>query len=152
MSDVGASVVLRSVGADNWRGCAGLEVTPDQTAFVAPVTRYLAMCAYGGTPWHPLAVEAGGRTVGFVMWAVDPTDNSWWIGGLVVDASEQRKGYGEAVVRELIGRARERRHPTVALSYQPDNGVARTLYARLGFVETGETEDDEVVARLRLDQ
>jgi predicted GNAT family acetyltransferase len=33
---------------------------------------------------------------------------------------------------------------------EPDNAVAKALYARLGFVETGETSDDGVVARLQL--
>ena len=37
---------------------------------------------------------------------------------------------------------------TFALTYRPDNIVARRLYASLGFVETGEHQDDEVVARL----
>ena len=35
----------------------------------------------------------------------------------------------------------------MALSYSPENTAARELYASLGFVETGEQEDDEVVAR-----
>ena len=34
-----------------------------------------------------------------------------------------------------------------ALSYAPENTVARSLYASLGFAETGEVDDDEVVAR-----
>ena len=37
-----------------------------------------------------------------------------------------------------------------ALSYGPTNTVARHLYTSMGFVETGEMEDDEVVARLKL--
>jgi diamine N-acetyltransferase len=36
----------------------------------------------------------------------------------------------------------------VALSYAPENRVARDLYLGLGFVESGEVEDDEIVARL----
>ena len=104
-------VSLSEVGAGNWRDCAALEVTEDQRAFVAPVTRYLAMCAYGDTPWRPLAVEADGRVVAFAIWAVDPDDQSYWIGGLVVDAAEQRKGYGRAVVQALLDRARAGRPP-----------------------------------------
>ncbi len=145
-------VSLSDVDAGNWRDCAALEVTEDQRAFVAPVTRYLAMCAYGDTPWRPLAVEADGRVVGFAIWAVDPDDRSYWIGGLVVDAAEQRKGYGRAVVQALLDRARAGGHPSAALSYQPANTAARALYASLGFAETGETDDDEVVARLPLDE
>ena len=65
------TIQLTDVTADNWRACADLEVTPDQQAFVAPVTRYLCLCHYGGV-WRPLAVTAGDEVVGFVMWAVDP--------------------------------------------------------------------------------
>jgi diamine N-acetyltransferase len=38
---------------------------------------------------------------------------------------------------------------TFALSYEPDNTVARRLYASLGFIETGEQEGHELVARLQ---
>lgn len=38
----------------------------------------------------------------------------------------------------------------VSLSYEPDNVIAKTLYASLGFVETGKIEDGELVARLIL--
>jgi diamine N-acetyltransferase len=38
-----------------------------------------------------------------------------------------------------------------ALSYQPKNTVAKHLYSSLGFVETNEWEDDEIVARMVLD-
>jgi len=38
----------------------------------------------------------------------------------------------------------------VALSYDPQNTVARSLYASMGFVETGEISDDETVARRQL--
>jgi diamine N-acetyltransferase len=37
-----------------------------------------------------------------------------------------------------------------ALSYQPANLAARSLYHQLGFVETGEWEGAEVVARFSL--
>ncbi len=141
---------LTPVGPGNWRDCAALDVEDDQRRFVAPVTRYLALCAYGGGPWRPLAIEADERTVGFVMEGTDPADGSYWIGGLVIDASQQRRGYGRAALHELIARARAAGHPSVALSYEAANTVARRLYADLGFVETGETEGEELVARLRL--
>ncbi len=136
--------------ADNWRDVCALEVRADQRDFVAPVTRYLALCAYDDGPWHPLVLRADGRTVGFVMEAIDPTDGSFWIGGLVVDAAEQGRGVGRAAVSELVARARARGCLAAALSYDASNVAARALYASLGFVETGETEGDELVARLTL--
>jgi diamine N-acetyltransferase len=39
---------------------------------------------------------------------------------------------------------------TVAISYEPGNDVARKLYASFGFYETGELDEGEVVALLRL--
>ena len=39
----------------------------------------------------------------------------------------------------------------LALSYAPDNSVARHLYSDLGFIETGELAEDDIVARLRTD-
>jgi len=38
----------------------------------------------------------------------------------------------------------------IGISYEPENEVARKLYAKLGFVETGEVFEGEVVAALKL--
>jgi diamine N-acetyltransferase len=146
---VTVAVELVPLTPQNWRDCADLDVAETQRAFVAPVSRYLCLCHYGET-WKPLAVTADGRVVGFVMWAVDPADQSGWIGGLVVGLAHQRRGYGRAAVLAVLERLRrERGCLSAALSYSPQNAAARGLYASLGFVETGEREDDELVARLR---
>ena len=142
-------IELIDVTADNWRICADLEVSDEQRAFVAPVSRYLCLCHYGGV-WRPLAVTGGDEIVGFVMWAVDPDDGSGWIGGLVVGLEHQGKGYGRAAVLALLERLRREQGCTsAALSYAAENAPARALYSSLGFAEHGEREDDELVARLR---
>src|SRR5438105_4167076 len=82
-------VVLGEVAAGNWRACAALEVADEQEEFVAPVAYYLALCAYGDSPWRPLAVRVRDEVVGFVMWGRDPADGSFWIGGLVIDRRHQ---------------------------------------------------------------
>ena len=140
------AVTLEPITPDNWRACARLKVAPPQERFVAAVTYYLSLCAYDDGPWTPLAVHAGEEIVGFVMWAIDDDDDSFWIGGLVIDERHQRRGYGRAVVEQLVAQA-QRESRTVALSYEPENMTARSLYSRLGFVETGETIDDEIIAR-----
>ncbi len=142
-------LTLTPVGADEWRDVAALEVTEAQRAFVAAPTFYLALCAYGGL-WHPLAVLLGERVIGFVMWAVDPDDGSCWLGGLFIDRRHQRRGHGrQAVEAALDLLAREGGHLRFALSYAADN-PAKSLYAALGFEETTECVDDEVVARRTL--
>lgn len=37
--------------------------------------------------------------------------------------------------------------PVTKDNYVPENAAARVLYASLGFVETGEMDDDEIIAR-----
>lgn len=142
---------LRHVGATNWRGVARLEVEPAQRAFVAEPSYYLALCCYGATGWRPLAVHLGEPVIGFLMWARDEDDGSCWLGGILIDRAFQGRGYGKNAVRAALGMLAERHgFREFALSYRPDNLVARRLYTGLGFEEAGEMEDDEVVARLRL--
>ena len=139
---------LVPVTRENWRDCVALAVRPEQRGFVSEVSFYLCLCSYGDV-WRPLAVVRDGRVAGFVMWGVDD-DGSRWIGGLVVDAAHQGQGIGRATVRALRERLiAEPGCPNVALSYQPENTVARALYRDLGFRETGETEGAELVARWR---
>ena len=83
------------------------------------------------------------------MWAVDPDDHSGLIGGLIIDRVRQRRGFGRATVEALTRRLLESEGcDSCALIYAPGNAAARGLYLSLGFVETGEQEDDEIVARL----
>ena len=143
-------MILDDVHADNWRACTALEVEEPQQRFGASVAYYLALCAYGNSPWRPLAVRAGDEVVGFVMWGIDPADESFWIGGLIIDRRHQRRGYGRAVVAQLLERAASTGHREAALSYHTGNTLAQSLYASMGFVETAELVDDETVARKRL--
>jgi diamine N-acetyltransferase len=143
-------VDLRPVDATSWRACAALEVTDEQRELVAPVTRYLALCAYDDGPWTPWAAHVDGEVVGFAMIGLDPQDDSLWLGGLVVDAASQGGGVGRAIVQEVVARARAEGRACVALSVSPGNERASRLYAGLGFEATGELEDDELVLRLPL--
>ncbi len=138
-------VTLRPVDTSNWREVAGLEVSREQRAFVAEPSYYLALCCYD--TWNPLAIYAGEQAVGFMMWGIDD-DNSCWLGGILIDRAQQRQGYGESAVIEAISMLGEKTGSTsFALSYLPENTVARRLYQKLGFVETGEPEGEEIVAR-----
>jgi len=141
------SVSLHEADSTNFRDLWTIRALRAQSRWVSELPRYVALCRMGGE-WQPLAIHADGRTVGFAMWARDPADGSYWIGGFVIDRREQGKGYGRDALAALIDVLRGKPGcREVALSYAPDNDVARRLYASAGFVETGEREDDEVVAR-----
>lgn len=136
---------LRDVDASNRARCEALEVHPDQRRFVSAVSEYLAGCEAG--PWRPLAIESGGGVVGFAMWAPDPLDGSCTIGGLLIDRAHQGRGVGRAAVLALAEHLEERSECSIlAVTYHPENLPARRLYAAVGFQETGELLEGEVVA------
>lgn len=141
-----ATIEVRAITPALRISVAGLAVEPGQRRFVAPVEHYLELCDRQGSPWRPFAVLEEGEVAGFVMHGIDPDDDSAWIGGLVIDRAHQRRGIGRAVVELLVDRAAAQGRAS-ALSYEPANTVAKSLYERAGFVETGEREGDEVIAR-----
>jgi diamine N-acetyltransferase len=144
-----AQLALRPVNSDNWRDVAKLKVTEAQLEFVAEPCYYLALCCYGKA-WQPLAIYLGKQVIGFLMWAVDPADGSCWLGGILIDQSYQRQGYGRMAIQAAIAKlAKEHGYQNFALSYSPDN-PAKNLYHSLGFIETDEWEGNEVVARMSL--
>ncbi len=142
--DSAVQLTLVDVTADNWRDVADLAPRDDQRRFVpALAARYLLLGIFGDT-WHNLGAFDGDEAVAHVMWGVDDTDGSRWIGGLLVDAAHQGRGVGRRVVELLLERLDPDRGP-IRISYHPDNQASRALFAGLGFVDTGEWEDDERV-------
>jgi len=143
-------VTLHPVDQSNWRAIARLKVFEPQREFIAEPSSYLALCCYG-QDWQPLAISLGDQIIGFMMWSTDEADGSCWLGGILIDRDMQRHGYGRQAVQAAITMLQgQHGYRDFALSYQLANLAARSLYKQLGFVETGEWEGDEVVARLSL--
>ncbi|GAA0586375.1 GNAT family N-acetyltransferase [Paractinoplanes ferrugineus] len=145
----GRDVSLAAITDDNWRAVADVAPTDEQRRFVAALgARYLLLSMRGGL-WNSLAVLAGETVAGHVMWAYDDEGGAHWVGGMLVDAAEQGKGIGRAAMLAVVDRlsdlpgARE-----IRLAYHPENIAAAKLYVSLGFQDTGEREDDDIVAAL----
>jgi diamine N-acetyltransferase len=69
----------------------------------------------------------------------------------MVDDKFQGKGYGRFGMEQIINIFRaDERIKDVGISYEPENEVARKLYASLGFVEPGEMIEGETLAVLKL--
>lgn len=81
------------------------------------------------------AINDEGVLVGAVAW--EETPELVDINRLIVDPGAHRQGIGRTLVKEVLGRADERR---VVVSTGRDNVPARTLYERLGFATTGDVE------------
>jgi diamine N-acetyltransferase len=145
-------VSLTPVTSENWRDVIAVHATDAQGEWVAEVTFYLCLSTYGDV-WRSYAVLDGDDVVGHVMWGVDPEDDSHWLGGLVIDRERQGRGLGRATVEAVLAFWEQEPalsgtpYTQAALSVSPDNTSAIALYASLGFAETGEMSDDELVMR-----
>jgi diamine N-acetyltransferase len=149
---------IRAVTKENWKALVRLKVREDQTHFVASNLYSIAEAQFGEDyegRWdlHPFGIYDGNTPVGFLMYGFNfehPKHQAFII-RLMVDDNYQGKGFGRFGMEKMleIFRADERIR-TVGISYEPENDVARKLYARLGFEETGEMIEGEVLAVLRL--
>ena len=149
---------IRPVTKENWQTLIDLKVREDQTKFVASNLYSIAQAQFGDEyqgHWDlfPFGIYDGDEPVGFLMYAFNfehPREQAY-VQRLMVDEKFQGKGYGKFAMQKALEIFQaDERIKNVAISYEPDNDGARKLYASLGFVETGETVDDEVVAVLKL--
>jgi len=154
------SVDIRPVTKDNWRELIKLKVRDDQKNFVVTNEHSIAESQfgyddpeYGHWDMYPFGIYDNQLPVGFLMYGFNfsqPNSQAFII-RLMVDESQQGKGYGRSAMKWMIKHFRaDDRIQAVGISYEPENEVARKLYADLGFVETGEMSFGEVVAVLQL--
>jgi diamine N-acetyltransferase len=155
------ALTLEEITSDNRDAVLALRVAPGQERFVSSVRDSLAEAAeYGhANPWYR-AVYVGGETalpVGFVMisWNVRPRPpeiiGPWFLWKLLIDERYQGRGYGTGVVRHIAELVRAEGATELLTSYVPDDDGPAGFYQRLGFVPTGELDQEgEVIVRLGL--
>ncbi len=155
--DQPAQVRLVEVTADNLSAVLRMQTHKSQERFVAPNWRSLAEALvpepYEGqpvVPWYR-AVEADGELVGFVMLSLPtPVQPETYLWRLLVDRMHQRRGIGTAIVELVAGESRAIGATDMLTSWVPGRGSPEPMYLGYGFVPTGEVDDGEIVARLRL--
>jgi len=153
------SIKLQPVTAGNWRALVKLKVREDQNRFVASNLYSIAEAQFGfefeGDRWNlcPFGAYLGEEPVGFVMYSPNCNHSRFqaFIMRLMVDDKFQGRGYGREIMKQVLDVLRtDDRIINVGISYEPENEVARKLYANLGFVEPGVMLEDEVLAVLKL--
>lgn len=151
------TVELRPVTAENWNALVKLQVREEQRGFVASNLYSIAESQFGFEEeghWtlYPFGVYVDAEPVGFVMYGLNPAHPRFqgFIERLMVDERYQGKGYGRETMKQVLDGFRNRTAVrAVAISYEPENIGAQTLYASLGFVETGEMLGHETLAVLQ---
>jgi diamine N-acetyltransferase len=142
-------IELRPVTRDNVRALADLHVAPGQEPFVGANVYALAQ-TYVEPTWTPWGIYVDGNAVGFAVEERDQATGRTWIRRFMIADGFQGRGYGTAALTALVRMMVERYTCAhIFLDFVPGNNVAERLYARAGFVPTGEVgEDGEIVAML----
>ena len=159
-------VRLEPVNGKNVWELLKLRVGEDQRDFVAPndmsiIEAYIAISANGHA--FPFGIYADNTPVGFLMIGYD-ADDSWEnppkiacgnysIWRLMIDERYQHRGYGKEAMQLALDFIRTfpcGKAEYCYLSYEPENRNAKNLYAQFGFRETGEQDEGETVAVLKL--
>jgi diamine N-acetyltransferase len=143
-------ITFRPVTRENFSAVIELTVRPEQAEFVAPNVYSLAEASIEPN-WTPLAIYSRDDLAGFALFGRDDETGRWWIMRYMIDARHQAKGYGTAALPALIDLIVERHGcRELFLGYEASNEVAKRLYARMGFVPTGEVLEGEIIAKLDL--
>jgi GNAT superfamily N-acetyltransferase len=153
-----SSVSLREITVQNREAVVALRVAASQEGYVSSVADSLAEAHESpeGNPWYR-AIYADDQPVGFVMlsWNVTPDPprviGPWFLWKLLVDARHQGRGYGRAAVELVADVAREHGASELLTSYVVGDGGPEWFYRHLGFVPTGEQDENgEIVVALDL--
>ena len=133
-------VTLRPITKANLRECLQLCLKDSQQDLVASNAKSLAE-AYVDHNLYPLAIYDGSQLgwehpsspmVGFTMYQLEA--GVGFILRLMIDAKHQRKGYGEAAMKEVIRRLKLCPEvEIIATSHRDINEGAAALYEKLGF-------------------
>ncbi len=89
-------------------------------------TRHPAVTSY--------RIDAEGEAIGYVMLIHAENPTQWIIERLTITRDHQRKGYGYAIVDQLIDMVHDFENSEMVIArYEPENESARRLFERLNF-------------------
>ena len=160
-------VYLKEVTKENIDEVLELSVREDQKSFVSTTAESLAQAYVYKETSFPFAVYNDKKVVGFLMVCYNegafyeiygempPSAlvNNYSICRIMIDKRYQGRGYGRATMQAALDFIKTWPCGVAEyceISYEPENKVAKNLYASLGFVENGELDGNETVAVLKL--
>jgi len=139
-------VQLRPITKDNESECIKLKPSKTQEDLVATNADSLIHATKEPTS-KPFGIYVNETMVGFLLFDNEIyKDGYYWILRFMVDEKFQYKGYGSLAIKEVIKMLSTKPDcKQIRVNHVPHNIAANRLYKSLGFQETGEMEDGEIV-------
>jgi diamine N-acetyltransferase len=154
----GVTIQLRELTDEVRADLASVRLGQGQDRFVSTVDGSLAEAAEypDANPWFR-AVYVDDEAVGFVMlsWDLRPVpagyNGPWFLWKLIIDRNHQRRGLGREVIATVADLVRSEGGTELLTSYVDEPGGPKNFYLGLGFIPTGELDEDgEVLLALPL--
>lgn len=144
-------ICLERVNEQNYQKLFDLELADNQKGFVSSNMKSLAQAWVYYDRARPYAIKNDNEIVGFIMFDYKPNEKKAEIWRFMIGKEFQGKGYGtEALSTAIRFLAKENLFSTLQINYVEGNLPAKHLYEKLGFRETGEMEENEIVMTLDL--
>ena len=147
------AVTLRPIDEGNFLDSFRLELAPGQKQYVSGPIRSLAQAYVYREQCQPFGIYAGERMVGYVMVIYDYDIPEYDIWHMMIDRAHQGRGYGKKALERCLEYIRTKPFGDsnrVALTCHEGNSAALGLYTGLGFLPTGQRDDEEIELALEL--
>ncbi|MGY3572116.1 N-acetyltransferase family protein [Vibrio paucivorans] len=146
---------IEKVTPENLNAVISLELDKSQKGMVSDNVLSMAQAAVNPS-YQPRLATVNGVPVGFVMysewknatWAAQAKPKEYYIFRVMVDKSQQGKGYGRAMMAALIREIESLNPKAIHIGYASNNMIAKVVYQSLGFKEHGKFEWGDVAARI----
>lgn len=148
------TVTLREIDENNWIECIFLTTNSENNhtlleKFVASNAVSIAQSKIEKN-WTIRAIYSDDVMVGFTMFGYSIKHSFHEICRFMIDRRYQQKGYGKNALQQVINVMRSQfNNPEIYLSFHSDNLVAKVLYEKTGFENTGKIIDNELLYLLR---
>ena len=133
---------------DNMDDAIAISVRPDQEEVIAPVVYSLAQCYVLSDILTPFLIMNNNLPVGLILFLIDPDEEEYELCRLMIDQSQQKKGYGQEALLLAIRYLADAGAKKIELSHQTNNYGVGKLYESVGFHYTGVIDDGEVMMEM----
>ena len=140
-------IFLRKITEENFIDAFHLKLAPEQERFVSHPIRSLAQAYVYREQCQPFGIYKDDTMVGYVMVIYDYDVPEYDIWHMMMDESNQRRGYGKIALDRVLDYIKAKPFgPSnrVTLTCNRDNIQALNLYKSKGFIETGAADEDEM--------
>ncbi len=145
-------VSLREITSETVRPICKLSDTLSEThkKMVAPNAVSIAEAYFEKCAWFR-AIYADDTPVGFVMLHDNPEKAEYFLWRMMISGQYHGMGFGKKAMLQIIDHVKSRPGATVLLtSCVPGEGSPEGFYLNLGFKNTGELDEGEMILRLEL--